>query len=72
MLLIKVIKILAIGIATLPICGCAIGAGIMFHGLLLALAKTPDCEEILFNTAMLAFAFIESFAFLLFICFFII
>jgi F0F1-type ATP synthase membrane subunit c/vacuolar-type H+-ATPase subunit K len=71
-LLIKTAKILSLGIATLPLLGCAVGAGILFNGFILGLAHTPDCEELLFNNTMLCFAFIESFAFLLFMCFFLI
>ena len=72
MLLIKCAKIISLGIATLPLLGCAIGAGLLFNGFIQSLAHTPDCEELLFNNTMLCFAFIESFAFLLFMCFFLI
>ena len=72
MLLVKVAKILSLGIATLPLLGCAVGAGILFGNFIAGLARNPDAEELLFNNTMLCFAFIESFAFLLFICFFLI
>lgn len=66
MLFIKAAKVLALGVVMLPITGCAIGTGIIFSSLIRGLSFAPDLEETLFNYATLGFAFVESFAFLLF------
>lgn len=66
MLFVKAAKVLALGTVMLPITGCAIGTGIIFAALIRGLAYAPDMEETLFNYTTLGFAFVESFAFLLF------
>lgn len=66
MLFVKAFKVLSLSIVMLPIAGCAIGTGIIFASLIRGLAYAPDMEEILFNYTTLGFAFVESFAFLLF------
>ncbi len=50
----------------MPLMGCAVGTGILFAAYLRALAYSPDLEDTLFSYTTLGFAFIESFAFLLF------
>ena len=66
MLFIKAAKVIALSIVVLPLAGCAIATGIIFAALIRGLAYAPDMEESLFNYATLGFAFVESFAFLLF------
>ena len=66
MLFVKAAKVIALSITFLPLTGCAIGTGLIFASLLKSVSYAPDYEEILFNYAMLGFAFIETFAFLLF------
>jgi F0F1-type ATP synthase membrane subunit c/vacuolar-type H+-ATPase subunit K len=66
LLFIKAAKVLAFSIAFLPLLGCAIGTGILFAALVKATAYAPETEDSLFNYSMLGFAFIESFAFMLF------
>lgn len=66
MLFVKAAKVLALGIVMLPIAGCAIGTGLIFSALIKGIAYAPDMEETLFNNTTLGFAFVESFAFLLF------
>lgn len=66
MLFIKAAKVLALSTVVLPLAGCAIATGIIFAALIRGLAYAPDLEETLFNYATLGFAFVESFAFLLF------
>ena len=66
MLFIKASKILALSIVVLPLAGCAVATGIIFAALIKGLSYSPDLEETLFNYATLGFAFVESFAFLLF------
>jgi F0F1-type ATP synthase membrane subunit c/vacuolar-type H+-ATPase subunit K len=66
MLFVKAAKALALGIVMLPIAGCAIGTGIIFAALIRGLAYAPDQEETLFNYTTLGFAFVETFAFMLF------
>lgn len=49
-----------------PITGCAIATGIIFASLLKSVSYAPDYEEVLFNYAILGFAFVETFSFFLF------
>ena len=65
MLFIKAAKIVALALVFLPLTGCAIATGIVFSSLIRSVAYNPAMEETLFNYAVLAFAFIESFSFLL-------
>jgi len=65
-LFIKAAKIIAFSITFLPIIGCAIGTGLLFSALVKGIAYAPETEEVLFNYSMLGFAFIETFAFMLF------
>lgn len=66
MLFVKAAKVLALGTVMLPIMGCAIGTGIIFAAMIRGLAYAPDLEETLFTYTTLGFAFVESFAFMLF------
>lgn len=50
----------------MPLTGCAIATGLVFSALIKGISYAPDVEEILFNYTTLGFAFVESFAFLLF------
>lgn len=50
----------------MPLAGCAIATGLVFSALIKGISYAPDVEEILFNYTTLGFAFVESFAFLLF------
>jgi F0F1-type ATP synthase membrane subunit c/vacuolar-type H+-ATPase subunit K len=67
MLFVKAAKAIAIGLVFAPITGCAIATGVLFASLLKSVSYAPDYEEVLFNYAILGFAFIETFAFF---CFF--
>jgi len=66
MLFVKAAKVVALGIVFLPIAGCAIGTGLLFASLLKSVSYAPDYEEVLFNYAIIGFAFIETFCFFLF------
>jgi len=66
MIFIKAFKVLSLGFVMLPLLGCAIGTGILFSSYLRALSYAPDMEDTLFSYTTLGFAFIESFAFLVF------
>lgn len=66
MLFVKAAKVVAIGIVFFPITGCAIATGIIFASLLKSVSYAPDYEEVLFNYAILGFAFVETFSFFLF------
>lgn len=66
MLFVKAAKVIAVSITFLPLTGCALGTGFIFASMLRALSYSPDMEDILFNYTILGFAFVESFAFLLF------
>jgi len=66
MLFVKAAKAIALGILFIPFTGCAIGIGLIFASLLKSVSYAPDYEEVLFNYAILGFAFIETFGFLLF------
>jgi F0F1-type ATP synthase membrane subunit c/vacuolar-type H+-ATPase subunit K len=60
-------RLLSLGILFLPLTGCALATGIIFAALIRGIAYAPDLEDTLFNYTTLGFAFVESFAFLLFI-----
>ena len=66
MLFVKAAKAISLGILFIPFTGCAIAVGLIFASLLKSVSYAPDYDETLFNYAMLGFAFIETFAFLLF------
>lgn len=66
MLFIKAAKVLALSLTFTPLMGCAVATGLIFASLIRGIAYAPDLEEVLFNYAALGFAFVESFAFLLF------
>jgi F0F1-type ATP synthase membrane subunit c/vacuolar-type H+-ATPase subunit K len=66
MLFVKAAKTVAIGMVFFPITGCAIGTGIVFASLLKSVSYAPDYEEVLFNYAIIGFAFIETFCFFCF------
>lgn len=66
MLFVKAAKVVALSIAFLPLTGCAIGTGLIFAALLKSLSYAPDSEESLFSYAALGFAFVETFALMLF------
>jgi len=66
MLFVKAAKIIALSTVVMPLAGCAIATGIIFASLIKSIAYSPDLEETLFNYTTLGFAFVESFAFLLF------
>jgi len=65
MVFVRAIKCLAIGVAVLPLGGCAIGVGLIFANLMLAEAYCPELSSVLFGRAMLGFALVESFMFLI-------
>ena len=66
MLFIKAAKVIAFSLVFLPLTGCAIATGLIFASLIRGVSYAPDLEEVLFNYTTLGFAFVESFAFLLF------
>lgn len=66
MLFVKSAKAIAISLVFAPITGCAIATGLIFASLLRGLAYAPDQEEVLFNYSIIGFAFVETFAFMLF------
>jgi F0F1-type ATP synthase membrane subunit c/vacuolar-type H+-ATPase subunit K len=66
MLFVKAAKVVALSITFLPLTGCAIGTGLIFASLLKSLSYAPDSEESLFSYAALGFAFVETFALMLF------
>jgi len=67
LLFVKAAKVLALSITFLPLLGCAVATGIVFAALIKGVSYSPYQEDVLFNYTTLGFAFIESFAFMLFI-----
>jgi len=67
LLFVKAAKVLALSITFLPLLGCAVATGIVFAALIKGVSYSPDQEDVLLNYTTLGFAFIESFAFMLFI-----
>jgi F0F1-type ATP synthase membrane subunit c/vacuolar-type H+-ATPase subunit K len=49
----------------MPISGCAIATGLIWSSLIRGSAYAPDRDSALFNHAVIGFAFIETFAFML-------
>lgn len=66
LLFIKAAKVLSLSYVFMPLTGCAIATGLVFASLIKGISYAPDLEEVLFNYTTLGFAFVESFAFLLF------
>lgn len=66
MLFIKAAKVLSLSFVFIPLLGCAVATGLIFSSLIKGISYAPDLEETLFNYTALGFAFVESFAFLLF------
>ena len=66
MLFVKAAKVMAVGTIFVPLAGACMGTGYIFGSLVRAIAYAPDQEETMFNYAVLGFAFIETFAFMLF------
>lgn len=55
-------KMLGAGLATIALSGVGIGIGLIFNGLVDAVAKNPSMARILFNYAILGFALTEAIA----------
>ena len=53
-------KIIGTGIATTGLIGAGIGIGLVFGGLILAVARNPSMKGQLFSYAILGFAFAEA------------
>ncbi len=53
---------LGAGLATIALSGVGIGIGLIFNGLVDAVAKNPSMARILFNYAILGFALTEAIA----------
>jgi F0F1-type ATP synthase membrane subunit c/vacuolar-type H+-ATPase subunit K len=68
LLFVKAAKVIAVSVAFMPIAGCAVGTGMIFGSLIRGISYSPEQEETMFNYAILGFAFIETFAFMLFGC----
>jgi F0F1-type ATP synthase membrane subunit c/vacuolar-type H+-ATPase subunit K len=66
LLFIKAAKVLSLSFVFMPLMGCAVATGLIFASLIKGISYAPDLEEVLFNYTTLGFAFVESFAFLLF------
>ena len=49
----------------LPIAGCALGTGVIFAAFMRSVAYSPEIEGEIFIYAILGFALIETFAFIL-------
>lgn len=65
MLFVKAAKVLAFATMFTPITGCAIATGLIYSALIRSYAYAPELEDTLFNYASLAFAFVETFMFVL-------
>ena len=66
MMFVKSAKLLGLALVFFPITGCAIGTGILFASLCKAVAYNPEADSAIFVYAILGFALIETFAFMLF------
>jgi F0F1-type ATP synthase membrane subunit c/vacuolar-type H+-ATPase subunit K len=57
-------KSVAFATALLPLGGCAVGVGLIFAALIRAESYSPDLGASLFGRAMMGFALVESFMFI--------
>jgi F0F1-type ATP synthase membrane subunit c/vacuolar-type H+-ATPase subunit K len=64
LLFVKAAKVVSLSFMFAPLTGCAIATGILFAALIRGVSYSPDHEDSLFNYAIIGFAFIESFAFI--------
>jgi len=53
-------KLIGAGLATIGVTGAGAGIGIVFCGLILAIARNPSKEDKLFQFALLGFALCEA------------
>ena len=61
MVFVKGLKSVAMAHALVPLAGCAVGLGLVFHAFIQGVSYSPDMEDTLFSHAMLGFALVESF-----------
>jgi F0F1-type ATP synthase membrane subunit c/vacuolar-type H+-ATPase subunit K len=62
---VRAMKSIAFGCAVLPLGGCAVGVGLIFAALMRSESYSPDIAASLFSRAMLGFALVESFMFII-------
>jgi len=55
-------KLVGSGLATIGVAGSAIGIGLIFGALIIAVARNPSLKDQLFSLAMLGFALTEAIA----------
>jgi F0F1-type ATP synthase membrane subunit c/vacuolar-type H+-ATPase subunit K len=67
MLIILVAKLIVISTVMFTLAGAAVGTAVLFAGYLVAASRNPEEAESLFNSALMAFALIETFVFLSFL-----
>ena len=64
-------KMLVVGGCMLPIAFGTLGTGILFAGYCLAVSRNPEENDILFNSAIMGYALMETFVFLSFVVSFV-
>ena len=62
MVLISALKLVSMALCITPLAGCAVGGGLIFAAYILGSALNPEAADDLFNTAVITFAFLETFA----------
>ena len=67
MLIVTASKMLVIAGVMTTLAGAALGTAVLFASYILGAAKNPEEAESLFNTTLMAFAFVETFVFLSFL-----
>jgi F0F1-type ATP synthase membrane subunit c/vacuolar-type H+-ATPase subunit K len=65
MLFVKAAKVIAFATLFTPITGLGIATGMIYSSLLRGIAYAPELEDTLFAYASLAFAFVETFMFII-------
>lgn len=61
------VKLLAAGIAVLPLFGVGLGLGRLFSSLVESISRNPSAKSDLMSTGILSFALLESIALLAFV-----
>jgi F-type H+-transporting ATPase subunit c len=62
MVILQSAKFIGAGLATISLAGSGIGIGVVFAGLILAVARNPSLDKKLFIYAILGFALTEAIA----------
>jgi len=61
-MLVQAAKYIGAGLATIALAGAGVGIGTVFGALVLGLSRNPSLQKVLFQQALIGFAFTEAIA----------